>query len=282
MADGITTTFSDNVEITAEDMKNIALDLGASEFAGFSADVKFGNTALNSITATLVSKGILNIDDRCKCTLGSDGKTINVAPGVAVFGDGSKIKIKETQTVDAVADINVYLKNDTVAGRAMLESSLDEPDTGNENIVMLCTEAGGILVDRRTFAEAKVVMNTSRYVTRTIESTTVNNSSVEKTIQIPEGDYNYIIFPYQPNGMSVFDINNKQSNMLCYDTTTGYQYKTDNLRNSETPIIFCPQYSTMSGKYSYIRFVSISKTEIKLKLESTFNSETFNQTFLLI
>lgn len=279
MADGITTTFSDNVEITAEDMDNIALDLGAPEFAGFSADVKFGNTALNGITAALVSSGILNLEDRCKCTL-TDGK-ISVAKGVAVFADGSKIRITEPQTLDVIAGGTnyVYLKNDTLSGKAALENSLTEPDVSSGYNLGLCTLVNETLTDTRKFAQARTEnnLNTPAYKVVAIDSTTVNNGYAEVTVPIPPGTYKYIIFPFQNNGMSIVDIDNKKSDFVFYNTTEG-----DYVYGSSSAIIFRSSYSRRTSKSSDIILISISENELKLRLETSRDSETFNQTFLLI
>lgn len=291
MADGITTTFTDDVEVTVEDLNNIAVDLGATDFNEFSEDALFGNDALNGITAALVSKGILNIGERCKCTLSADNKKIQIAPGVAVFGDGSKIRITEAQTIDVVeGDFCVYLKNNTTVGTAEIVISKTDP-AEKEDFVILCRYAGGLFMDFRTFAVPKTANNLNALTYRSYTINEVlscgayNKSSTNVDIGISPGEYKYIIFPYQTGGMSVFDIDNLKSDMMIPNENSSfyYEHKED---SSMSPEIFCVKNNTRAGSYSCVRFNSISETELTLELcvSSGANAieQTFNLTFLLI
>ena len=296
MADTITTTFSDNTEVTAENLNNIAIDLGKADFAVFSADEKFGNDALNQITADLVSSGILNLNDRCKCTLTEDGSQIIVATGVAVFGDGSKIRVTSPQTLDIIdgGTNYVYFKNDTISGRVTLENSLTEPDTTTGYNIMLCTVTDSVLTNVRPFSEARVDLSTTAYdnvslnETVTFEFGETSYATIEISLPVNKSSYDYIVLvPHKSSShyrycMSFYDINNKKCLCSYYEQFGDDEYElvfTDLFRETAN-------YNSYSAYYS-IRFVSLSNNTLTLQLYAQRNANTtwtvtFNQTFLLI
>ena len=272
MTDGITTTFSDNTAVTAGDLNNIAIDLGKTDFAVFSSDEKFGNAKLNRITADLVSSGILNLNDRCKCTLTKDGSQISVTKGVAVFGDGSKIRINEVQTLDIIVGGTnyVYFKNDTITGKATLENSLTEPTT--EYFVMLCTVTDGVLADARSYATihsqiqptAKAYKEISVSVTVTVPA---EKYQAETLFDVDVGDFPYTRI-FQKNGLSTFNIQT-ESGSVC-DSQTNKIYK-------ETSLLYRKNSSSSgSTNYDSISFISLSSSFLKLKAYVNVNSYTNN------
>ena len=146
----------DNEVITAEILNEISTDLGYSELK-FTDNEKFGNDKLNLITGDLVSSGILNILNKCECTV-SDGK-IKVDTGVIVFSDGAKKRITEANEFEILTGgINyIYAKNDTSTGKIYLVNSLEEP---TDDFVLLAIYSDGSITDRRAFAKAKVELPT--------------------------------------------------------------------------------------------------------------------------
>lgn len=127
-------TFEDNAVVTAEDLNNIAVDLGDATFSAFS-DEKFGVDKLNEITADLVGKGVLTTEDRCEPII-SSGK-VYIKSGVIVFGSGAKIKITEPVEVGAVAGDYIYAYNDVLTGKASIIASAEMPNTDDDKVVML-------------------------------------------------------------------------------------------------------------------------------------------------
>lgn len=146
-------TFEDNAVVTAEDLNNIAVDLGDATFSAFS-DEKFGVDKLNEITADLVGKGVLTIGDRCEPII-SGGK-VYIKSGVIVFGSGAKIKITEPVEVGAAAGDYIYAYNDVLTGKASIIASAEMPTTGGYVMLARINDAGAV-EDLRNLAVAKVL-----------------------------------------------------------------------------------------------------------------------------
>ena len=161
-------TFEDNAVVTAEDLNNIAVDLGNTTFSAFS-DEKFGVEKLNEITADLVGKGILTSGDRCEPII-SDGK-VYIKSGVIVFGSGAKIKITEPVEVVAVAGDYIYAYNDVLTGKANIIATAEMPTTGDYVMLAQINDVGTV-VDLREMAVAKITLAAelqNNYVEQAVE-----------------------------------------------------------------------------------------------------------------
>ena len=146
-----------NQEVTAEILNDIAIDLGNTSFNGFGEE-KFGADALNDITKSLVTKGILMSDSRCQ-PIASDGY-INIQPGTIVFENGAKKKITEVISVPCDSGTYIYAQNDVTGGRCEIKVSASAPATGD--FVMLAEiSADGTILDVREFSNAKVEVPTA-------------------------------------------------------------------------------------------------------------------------
>ncbi|MBR6523447.1 MAG: hypothetical protein IKT39_02410 [Clostridia bacterium] len=152
----MSTTFEDNAVVTAEDLNNIAVDLGDATFSVFS-DEKFGVDKLNEITAGLVGKGILTTGDRCEPIV-SDGK-VYIKSGVIVFGSGAKIRISEPVGVSLVNGGYIYAFNDVTTGKASIKVGECLPTSGDYVLIAQIDDAG-IVVDLREKAVANLTLPT--------------------------------------------------------------------------------------------------------------------------
>ncbi len=171
-------TFEDNAVVTAEDLNNIAVDLGDTTFSAFSEE-KFGVDKLNEITADLVSKGILTTGDRCEPVV-SGGK-VYIKSGVIVFGSGAKIKITEPVEVGAAAGDYIYAYNDVLTGKASIMASTDKPTAG-DYVMLAQLDSTGTLTDKRTLSVAKALSAVDFSVqtfsdTAIVDKKWVNNST---------------------------------------------------------------------------------------------------------
>lgn len=183
-----------NQEVTAGMLNDIAIDLGNTSFNGFGEE-KFGADALNDITKSLVSKGILQSESRCR-PIKSDGY-INIQPGVIVFENGAKKKISEVISVPCESGTYIYAQNDITAGRCEIKVSESAPVTGD--FVMLATvDSEGKMLDIREFSTAKVGLTSGNlYSTYELKADTYGGWGEEVCIPISEWDYSrYILFVY--------------------------------------------------------------------------------------
>lgn len=143
-----------NEIVTQTALNNVAVDLGSAEFSAFD-DSKFGVDKLNSITADLVTSGILRTLDMCKPTL-TNGN-VNVAAGVIVFSDGAKLRITSPVSVIATANAYVVAKYDSANGTCSIVSVAEIPDeTGVQYMVIAKVNASGTAItDLRTMSADK-------------------------------------------------------------------------------------------------------------------------------
>lgn len=147
-------TFLFTQTVSAEDLNNVAIDLGATTFNEFSDGVEYAVTKLNDITKSIVGKGILNNGNQCQCSI-SDGKII-IENGIIVFENGAKIKIRDTLQLDLPESekIYIYAVNNEVSNTASIEVKTEALTTGD--YVLLAEYENGTLTDRRVIAKAKV------------------------------------------------------------------------------------------------------------------------------
>ena len=141
--------------VTAEDLNNIALDLGYADYSRFPEEPpQSAVSALNQITQDLTSKGILQIGSCCSVSLSED--KIIVADGVCVFESGAKKRILTPQTLDKIADgaNYVYLLNNEAANKIELICSIELPSEESD-YVMLAEVLDGNVTDKRCWSVSK-------------------------------------------------------------------------------------------------------------------------------
>ena len=195
-ADGTITDSYTNM-VSAEDLNNIAVDLGCAEFANsenaFADGQEYTVDALNRITSSLVTAGVLLTGSRCKPTI-SDG-TISIADGICVFANGAKKRLTSPETVSFIeGGINyVYFLNNTSNGNKIsLVNSLAEPKEGDAMMLAEVSE-DGILTDRRKFSKANCAIpgtKNAMYTYSTILQTT--NAVRTLVIELDGSEFNFI------------------------------------------------------------------------------------------
>lgn len=149
-------TFLNNQEVTAEDLNNIAVDLGYADYSHFPEDPpQSAVSALNQITADLTSAGILQIGNKCAVSISDT--TIVVQDGVCVFGNGAKKRIEGTLTVDFIEGGTnyVYLFNNVSGNVIQLVNSLTAPTSG-DYVMLAEIDTDKTVRTTRTFSRAKI------------------------------------------------------------------------------------------------------------------------------
>jgi hypothetical protein len=141
--------------VTADDLNNIAIDLGYADYSRFPEEPpQSAVSALNQITQDLTSRGILQIGNRCSVSLSED--KIIVADGVCVFESGAKKRILTPQTLDKIADGTnyIYLLNNEAGNKIELICSIELPSEESD-YVMLAEVKGSTVTDRRYWSVSK-------------------------------------------------------------------------------------------------------------------------------
>lgn len=171
-------TFLANQEVTAQDLNNIAVDLGIAEYSYFpETPPQSAVGALNQITSDLVSAGVLLSENRCEVIY--QDETIYVKTGVIVFNSGAKKHITDTTSITPIGDTNcIYAIHDTVNNKILLVCSDEFPITGD--FVKLAEVTNGKVSDRRPFSAAKVsIPSGNQYVKHTAVISTSGDADVE-------------------------------------------------------------------------------------------------------
>lgn len=147
-------TFLDNQEVTAQDLNDIAIDLGYADYSHFPEETPpSAVSALNQITADLVTPGILLTGNRCEVTY-SDG-IIYVDTGIIVFESGAKKRIESIQQLQALKGTScVYALNDTINNTISLKCSEEFPTEGD--FAKLAIVSDGLVTSERVFSTSKV------------------------------------------------------------------------------------------------------------------------------
>lgn len=195
-------TFLDNQEVTAEDLNNIAIDLGYPDYSHFPEETPpSAVSALNQITADLVSAGVLLTGNRCAVTY-SKGN-IYVDTGIIVFESGAKKRIETMQQLQALDGTScIYALNNTVENTISLVCSSEFPVDGD--FVKLASVTGGAVTDTRKYSTAKVDLPTVNYFEKYSEEfeasetpkCTVIEYRLMKTITFSSDKFNFIVYDY--------------------------------------------------------------------------------------
>lgn len=150
--------FDDNQTITASDLNNIAVDLGATTFSNFADTDTFAVDDLNDITSALVGKGITKYGNKCNLT--KQGTNAVVDTGLIIFGNGAKIKITSPVSIGLISDATTYIyaQYNVQTQHAELIASETEPmDSGLINVVKIGNiDSSGVVNSTREFASLKV------------------------------------------------------------------------------------------------------------------------------
>lgn len=149
----------DNQEVTTTTLNNIAIDLGATSFNGFTEN-KFGADALNDITKALVSKGVTQSGNKCAPYL-SNG-TLYINTGTIIFESGAKIRITSPQAVTTEPSTYVYALNDTTRNIAQIVAADSFPTTG-DFVTLAYLDENSVVSDRRQWAQSSVLLATTNY-----------------------------------------------------------------------------------------------------------------------
>ncbi|MBE7044786.1 MAG: hypothetical protein E7397_04600 [Ruminococcaceae bacterium] len=181
--------------ITAEDVNNLAVDLGATEFSQFQNSEPYAVQQLNNITKDLVSAGILLSLNQCKLTKAEDKVTIDT--GIIVFNNGAKKRITEALQVDFVANTYIYALNNTATNTCQIVVSETEPDSTSDYVMLGQVDADGNVLDKRFFSKYKAAPNAAitpiHHDTYEIAfSSKPTETILRKTIDVGDASYAFV------------------------------------------------------------------------------------------
>ena len=184
----------DNQIFTANDLNQIAIDLGVSTFSYFNDGEPYAVTELNNITKELVTKGVLKTLNECKCTINEDN-TITIDTGIVVFSDGCKIRIEEPFVIQLTTDIKTYIyaEHDNEFDRVSL---ITDTELSEKDYVLLATVEAGVVTDERVYSVARVNMpaEANSFSKELYIPATTQYKRVENSILIPITDTSKVFF----------------------------------------------------------------------------------------
>lgn len=162
----------DNHEISTETLNNIAIDLGATSFNGFTTN-KFGADALNDITKALVGRGVTQGGNKCKPYLFEND--LYISTGTIIFANGAKIRVTEPLKITKQVNTYAYALNDTTLNTAQITVSETEPTTG-DFVKLAYIDENGALSDKRQWAISNVLLAQNQSLTLNISGTASHSS----------------------------------------------------------------------------------------------------------
>lgn len=213
--------------VTTTDLANIAIDLGNSTFTF--TETKFGADALNQITEDLATAGIIpGLLDEFE--VASFTNSITVKSGVAIFGDGSKVRSKKSLNIDKVTGEDTYLRlvraND---GNVFLRYTSEPKIASYEQSVELARfDSEGNMTSTRQYAQGRTALASN--LSTTVDLSGVWSASPQKTLvnqaqlltsgtAIP---YHYAVISLRDKGYdrSDLDFGNRYGETVLYNLQT--------------------------------------------------------------
>ena len=164
---GFTVNFTDNQNVDAEKINNIgkSIDETMAE-TSFEDDVLYGVDALNSITKSLITKGVSK-----GCDVICADNRVTISQGTAFFADGKKIEI-DADGITLVREENeinyVWLLNDEVTKTITAKCTKEVP-SGDYVCLAEISESGmvGGTKDIALMKNASILPNS--YILKTVE-----------------------------------------------------------------------------------------------------------------
>ena len=262
-------TFTDNQEVTATDLNNIAIDLGYADYDHFpETPPQSAVSALNQITKDLTSKGVLQALNKCEIT--ASGGNISVATGIIVFDTGAKKRIETAVTLTSQNGTSyVYALNNTNDNTITLNCDTAFPTSGD--YVKLATVTDNVVTDMREWSKSTVVTDaphTSETVHVSItnaEIAAVAKGELVKSYQLKSASYSVLSYyiNWQFNG--TWDLNKH---------TYGWNSEEVEILSPYDGIEIRTYYSSGSG-YSYI-MVKLESNRINFYRANSGNISSFN------
>ncbi len=213
--------------VTTTDLANIAIDLGNSTFTF--TETKFGADALNQITEDLATAGIIpGLLDEFE--VASFTNSITVKSGVAIFGDGSKVRSKKSLNIDKITGEDTYLRlvraND---GNVFLRYTSESKIASYEQSVELARfDSEGNMTSTRQYAQGRTALASN--LSTTVDLSGVWSVSPQKTLvnqaqlltsgtAIP---YHYAVISLRDKGYdrSDLDFGNRYGETVLYNLQT--------------------------------------------------------------
>lgn len=186
-----------NQEVTTETLNEIAIDLGATSFNGFTTN-KFGADELNKITAELVGKGVLLSGEMCRPIV-SNG-LLYISSGTIVFSNGAKKILTESVNVPFEANTCIYALNDIAAGVCSIVSDTVFPSVG-DYVKLAKIDENNNVIDARDIAVGKTASIEGVFdedFSASFEKVLITNKLVSADDKYYESEYGIKYIPQNP------------------------------------------------------------------------------------
>lgn len=183
-------------EVSAETLNQIAVDLGCVEFAegdnAFVEGTEYTIDALNRITSSLVTAGILLIGERCAVSWDSTNNKILIKDGVCVFSSGAKLRIESGKvlTLDLVEGGTnyVYALHNPNTNTISIVASLTEADAASDYVPLAQIDENRNVTDRRQYAKTNCIIKSDACIeTVVVEKFHFCGAGLEKIIPCNSG-----------------------------------------------------------------------------------------------
>lgn len=205
-----------DAQVTADDLNNIAVDLGGALTTKFTNNYPYAVDSLNAITGDLVSSGITSYGEKFSVT--KDGQNIVIGTGLAIFDGGLKYKLTTPLTMpfaagDLFIELNAELNTVTMKLGTL-------PVSGIYNHIATIAENGAI-TDKKVWAKAKVLLPSEGYSYGEIFNVTTDSTGTAYVTMKASGISNLFIFTKKGGIGSFYRLN--ISEQKFYGVGAAYQ-----------------------------------------------------------
>ena len=205
--------FGDNREYGAEDIKKAlgTLVAGSGIELGLSDGKKYDPSALNSLIAGAVTRGVVTENSSClRLELKNGDYVINSGRGI--FSDGGIVEVEEETRVDIYNGQYLYIAYSEVLDDVYFLADTAEHTEGNGTLLIpiAYVENNGAVKDLRVYARGKVpalptaTWNVLREVEFTIDASTITYGNIVKGGYVEarhpiDGDMNFMLIEHMTN-----------------------------------------------------------------------------------
>lgn len=147
------TDFYYGQEIYADDLNNIAIDLGNTSFSSFKNEKPYAVDQLNQITASIVGKGITTNGNKLSVDISKDRDAIIINNGVGIFSSGKKFRLTTPLTIPFQVG-ELFIENAEAENKVSVKIGV--LPTENDYIHLATIAEDGTITDMRAYAKANV------------------------------------------------------------------------------------------------------------------------------
>lgn len=262
------TDFYYGQEIYADNLNNIAVDLGNTSFSVFKNEKPYAVEQLNQITSSIVGKGITTNGNKLSVDISEDKNTIIINTGIGIFSSGKKFRLTAPLSIPFQAG-ELFIENDEAVNKVSVKIGVLSSE--NDNIHLATIAEDGRLTDMRAYAKANVDLpSESNSYSKNISIDTVNSRAEEVYVNLSITDVSKVFLKTSYNnynGLWIFDTKNNV--FTGFQNIGGDEYSWhDNMTSVKIGNIY--------GSINYVTILYVSNEKDILTFKINFDNTSYS------